>query len=143
MSLFKYKPPKKIVLDERSITTLDSKHKELQSDFQYIQDTIIPGLENERNMLKERLNLLKGVPPPRDGNFVLLVAPGGAPGVTRGGGTSCALICSPESTGEARGGAAQGPAAGGDRQVVGSGQEAQIRAGLQQEREFHFRGGAR
>ena len=71
MSLFKYKPPKKIVLDERSITTLDSKHKELQSDFQYIQDTIIPGLENERNMLKERLNLLKGVPlgvpPPRDG----------------------------------------------------------------------------
>ena len=80
MSLFKYKPPKKIVLDERSITTLDSKHKELQSDFQYIQDTIIPGLENERNMLKERLNLLKGVPPgvppPRDGNFVLLVALG-------------------------------------------------------------------
>ncbi len=60
MSLFKYKPPKKIVLDERSITTLDSKHKELQSDFQYIQDTIIPGLENERNTLKERLHILKG-----------------------------------------------------------------------------------
>jgi hypothetical protein len=108
MSLFKYKPPKKIVLDERSITTLDSKHKELQSDFQYIQDTIIPGLENERNMLKERLNLLKGgasggvpgVPPPRDGNFVLLVAPGGVPG----GGKNCALMTSPESSGEARGG---------------------------------------
>ena len=69
MSLFKYKPPKKIVLDERSITTLDSKHKELQSDFQYIQDTIIPTLENERNMLKERLNTLKGVPPPSDGLY--------------------------------------------------------------------------
>ena len=69
MSLFKYKPPKKIVLDERSITTLDSKHKELQSDFQYIQDTIIPTLENERNMLKERLNVLKGVPPPSDGLY--------------------------------------------------------------------------
>lgn len=69
MSLFKYKPPKKIVLDERSITTLDSKHKELQSDFQYIQDTIIPTLENERNMLKERLNALKGVPPPSDGLY--------------------------------------------------------------------------
>jgi hypothetical protein len=80
MSLFKYKPPKKIVLDERSITTLDSKHKELQSDFQYIQDTIIPALENERNMLKERLQILKGgvpppsygkgVPPPNDGKGV-------------------------------------------------------------------------
>jgi hypothetical protein len=108
MSLFKYKPPKKIVLDERSITTLDSKHKELQSDFQYIQDTIIPGLENERNMLKDRLNLLRGVPPgvppPNGGSYARSVAPGGAPGGARGGGTSCALICSPESTGEARGG---------------------------------------
>ena len=70
MSLFKYKPPKKIVLDERSITTLDSKHKELQSEFQYIQDTIIPDLENERNMLKERLQIVKGVPPPSDGKGV-------------------------------------------------------------------------
>ena len=59
MSLFKYKPPKKIILDERSITTLDSKHKELQGEFQYIQDTIIPALENERNSLKERLHNLK------------------------------------------------------------------------------------
>jgi hypothetical protein len=59
MSLFKYKPPKKIILDERSITTLDSKHKELQTEFQYIQDTIIPELENERNSLKERLRILK------------------------------------------------------------------------------------
>ena len=69
MSLFKYKPPKKIVLDERSITTLDSKHKELQSEFQYIQDTIIPDLENERNMLKERLQIVKGGPPPSDGIY--------------------------------------------------------------------------
>jgi hypothetical protein len=59
MSLFKYKPPKKIILDERSITTLDSKHKELQTEFQYIQDTIIPDLENERNSLKERLRVIK------------------------------------------------------------------------------------
>jgi hypothetical protein len=59
MSLFKYKPPKKIVLDERSITTLDSKHKELQGEFQYIQDTIIPALENEKNSLKDRLRILK------------------------------------------------------------------------------------
>jgi hypothetical protein len=59
MSLFKYKPPKKIILDERSITTLDSKHKELQGEFQYIQDTIIPELESEKNSLKERLLILK------------------------------------------------------------------------------------
>jgi len=59
MSLFKYKPPKKIILDERSITTLDSKHKELQGEFQYIQDTIIPELESEKNSLKERLRVLK------------------------------------------------------------------------------------
>ena len=63
MSLFKYKPPKKIMLDERTITTLDSKHKELQTEFQYIQDTIIPDLENERISLKERLHSLKdGLP---------------------------------------------------------------------------------
>jgi len=49
------------MLDERSIITLDSKHKELQTDFQYIQDTIIPSLENERSILKERLNVIKNV----------------------------------------------------------------------------------
>ena len=75
MSLFKYKPPKKIELDERTITTLDSKHKELQTEFQYIQDIIIPGLENEKKRLKERLTVLKGgcppgVPPPSDGRGV-------------------------------------------------------------------------
>ena len=48
------------MLDERSITTLDSKHKELQSEFQYIQDTIIPELENEKARHKERLQFLKG-----------------------------------------------------------------------------------
>ena len=78
MSLFKYKPPKKIMLDERSITTLESKHKELQTEFQYIQDTIIPGLVVERNSLKERLQFIRGgcppgvppgVPPPNGGSF--------------------------------------------------------------------------
>ena len=71
MSSFKYKPPKKIELDERTITTLDSKHKELQTEFQYIQDIIIPGLENEKKLLKERLAVLKGgCPPPGDGRGV-------------------------------------------------------------------------
>ena len=78
------------MLDERGITTLDSKHKELQTEFQYIQDTIIPGLENEKNRLKERLQFIRGgcpppnggttgVPPPNGGNYVLL-AGGGAIG---------------------------------------------------------------
>ena len=59
MSLFKYKPPKKIILDERNLTTLDSKHKELQTEFQNIEDTIIPTLENEKNTLKQRLEKLR------------------------------------------------------------------------------------
>ena len=59
MSLFKYKPPKKIILDERSITTLDSKHKELQTEFQNIEDTVIPTLEQEKNTLKQRLEKLR------------------------------------------------------------------------------------
>jgi hypothetical protein len=85
MSLFKYKPPKKIMLDERGITTLDSKHKELQTEFQYIQDTIIPGLENEKNRLKERLQFIRGgcppgVPPPNGGKNYVLLAGGGAIG---------------------------------------------------------------
>jgi len=62
------------MLDERSITTLDSKHKELQSEFQYIQDTIIPGLIAEKNSLKERLQFIRGgCPPgvpPKDGGIL-------------------------------------------------------------------------
>ena len=97
MSLFKYKPPKKIVLDERSITTLDSKHKELQSDFQYIQDTIIPELENERSMLKQRLQVLKsGVPPPSDGK--------GVPPPYDGNYTKYTSKSDDKNSGEARGG---------------------------------------
>ena len=106
MSLFKYKPPKKIVLDERSITTLDSKHKELQSDFQYIQDTIIPDLENERNVLKERLQLLKGgVPPPSDGKGVPPPNDGkGVPPPNDGNYAKYTSKSDNKNSGEARGG---------------------------------------
>ena len=129
MSLFKYKPPKKFVLDERSITTLDSKHKELQSEFQYIQDTIIPELENKRNRLKERLQFLKGgcplgvplgVPPPHGGSYARLVEPGVPLGVPPPHGGSYAQLVEPgvplgvapgvasnsddKNSGEARGG---------------------------------------
>ena len=36
MPTFKHKTNKKIVLDEKSIITLDSKHKEIEKDFQII-----------------------------------------------------------------------------------------------------------
>jgi hypothetical protein len=88
------------MLDDRTITTLDSKHKELQTEFQYIQDTIIPGLENEKNMLKERLQIIRGgCPPPNGGNYVLLAG---------GGAIGCDDVDSSnddvDSSGEARGG---------------------------------------
>lgn len=59
MSSFKYKPTKKIILDEKSITTLDSKHKELQTEYQYTQDAIIPALKKEKNELKNRITKIK------------------------------------------------------------------------------------
>jgi hypothetical protein len=98
MSLFKYKPPKKIMLDERSITTLDSKHKELQTEFQYIQDMIIPGLIVERNSLKERLQFIRGgcppgVPPPNGGNYGGCPPPnGGTTGVPPPNGGNYVLL---------------------------------------------------
>jgi len=94
MSLFKYKPPKKIMLDERGITTLDSKHKELQTEFQYIQDTIIPGLENEKNRLKERLQFIRGgCPPPNGGNYGGCPPPnGGTTGVPPPNGGNYVLL---------------------------------------------------
>ena len=109
------------MLDERSITTLDSKHKELQTEFQYIQDTIIPGLVVERNSLKERLQFIRGgcppgvpppnggnyggCPPPNGGNYVLLAGGGG--GTAGGGAIGCDDVDSSnddvDSSGEARG----------------------------------------
>ena len=108
MSLFKYKPPKKIMLDERSITTLDSKHKEIQTEFQYIQDTIIPGLIVEKNSLKERLQFIRGgCPPPNGGNYVLsggVPPPNGGNYVLSGGGGAVRIDRRSELTGEMPGG---------------------------------------
>ena len=61
MSSFKYKPPKKIILDEKSITTLDSKHKEMQTDYQYKQEIIIPSLKTEKKELKLRISQIKNI----------------------------------------------------------------------------------
>ena len=86
------------MLDERSITTLDSKHKELQTEFQYIQDMIIPGLIVERNSLKERLQFIRGgcppgVPPPNGGNYGGCPPPnGGTTGVPPPNGGNYVLL---------------------------------------------------
>ena len=40
MPTFKHKTNKKIILDEKSIITLDSKHKEIEKDFEKNKDEI-------------------------------------------------------------------------------------------------------
>ena len=93
------------MLDDRTITTLDSKHKELQTEFQYIQDTIIPGLENEKNMLKERLQIIRGgCPPPNGGNYGGCPPPNGGNYVQFGGGGAVRIDRRSELTGDMPGG---------------------------------------
>jgi predicted small secreted protein len=55
MPSFKYKPPKKIILNEKSITTLDNKHREIQAELANIQEVVVPELVEERKLLKTRL----------------------------------------------------------------------------------------
>jgi hypothetical protein len=59
MPSFKYKPNKKIVLDEKSITTLDNKHREIQAEFHTIETEVIPRLKEEQKELKQRLRKYK------------------------------------------------------------------------------------
>jgi hypothetical protein len=56
MPSFKHKTNKKIVLDERSITTLDSKHKEIEKEFGKEKNDIIPELRAKKRYLKGLLN---------------------------------------------------------------------------------------
>jgi len=62
MPTFKHKTNKKIVLDEKSIITLDSKHKEIERDFQNDKEDILPELRAKKRhytkLLKdENLNI--------------------------------------------------------------------------------------
>ena len=59
MPIFKPKNTKKIILSKKNITTLDSKHKEIQTEYQYIQDIVIPGLKKEKGELNQLVNLAK------------------------------------------------------------------------------------
>tara|TARA_B100000424_G_scaffold115071_2_gene86801 strand:+ start:22666 stop:23790 length:1125 start_codon:yes stop_codon:yes gene_type:complete len=56
MPSFKHKTNKKIVLDEKSIITLDSKHKEIEKEFDNEKNEILPKLRAKKKFLQ---NLLK------------------------------------------------------------------------------------
>ena len=53
MPSFKYKTNKKIIVDDKSITTLDNRHREMQLYFSNVENIIIP------NLLTEKKNLQK------------------------------------------------------------------------------------
>lgn len=55
MPTFKYKTNKKIIVDDKSITTLDNRHKEMQLHFSNIKNVIIPGLLKEKKELTKLL----------------------------------------------------------------------------------------
>ena len=56
MPSFKHKTNKKIVLDERRITTLDSKHKEIEKEFDKEKNDILPELRAKKRYFKNLLN---------------------------------------------------------------------------------------
>jgi len=55
MPSFKYKTNKKIIVDDKSITTLDNRHREMQLYFSNIENIVIPNLSNEKKKLQEML----------------------------------------------------------------------------------------
>ena len=61
MPIFKYKTNKKIIVDDKSITTLDNRHKEMQLHFLHVKNVIIPNLLKEKKELTNLLNNGKNV----------------------------------------------------------------------------------
>jgi hypothetical protein len=55
MPSFKHKTNKKIVMDEKSIVTLDSKHKELENEFNIEATEVLPNLRAKRKYLNKIL----------------------------------------------------------------------------------------
>jgi len=55
MPSFKHKTNKKIVLDEKSIITLDSKHKEIEKEFEKEKHDIIPDLRAKKRYFTKLL----------------------------------------------------------------------------------------
>ena len=60
MPSFKYKTNKKIIVDDKSITTLDNRHREMQLYFSNVENVIIPNLLNEKKNLQKTLLETKG-----------------------------------------------------------------------------------
>uniref|UniRef100_A0A6C0F1B7 Uncharacterized protein n=1 Tax=viral metagenome TaxID=1070528 RepID=A0A6C0F1B7_9ZZZZ len=56
MPSFKYKTNKKIIVDDKSITTLDSRHREMQLYFSNVENVIIPSLLNEKKNIQKTLS---------------------------------------------------------------------------------------
>ena len=55
MPSFKHKTTKKIVLDEKKITTLDSKHKEIESEFSHNKNDVLPNLRAKKRFYQQLL----------------------------------------------------------------------------------------
>jgi hypothetical protein len=55
MPSFKHKTNKKIVLDEKSIITIDSKHKEIEKEFENDKNDTIPSLRAKKKALEKML----------------------------------------------------------------------------------------
>ena len=56
MPSFKHKTNKKIVIDKKKIMTLDSVHRELQSEFNLINSELLPSLISKKNQIMKKLN---------------------------------------------------------------------------------------
>jgi hypothetical protein len=56
MPSFKYKTNKKILVDKKRIMTLDSVHRELQSEFNLINTEMLPNLIRKKNEIMKKLN---------------------------------------------------------------------------------------
>jgi|694.fasta_scaffold57929_5 hypothetical protein len=56
MPSFKYKTNKKIIVDDKSITTLDNRHREMQLYFSNVENVIIPSLLNEKKKIQKTLS---------------------------------------------------------------------------------------
>ena len=56
MPSFKHKTNKKILVDKKRIMTLDSVHRELQSEFNLINNDVLPTLVRKKNEIVKKLN---------------------------------------------------------------------------------------
>ena len=56
MPSFKHKTNKKIFVDKKRIMTLDSVHRELQSEFNLINNDVLPTLVRKKNEIMKKLN---------------------------------------------------------------------------------------